>query len=179
MWWWNVILFLCGNGKLLLCIFVTVNCFDKLLNLLTPSFKLTHPIYLDDLHLAYICPLYTSKISLTRPSRKFIITNSCIEINIMIMLLVVIFFDCRRIAEDIQYKLIIDWHNKVFAIFGFRRFGVDLAPILTSIFDLRLFHTTDLASIWCRFPKKIDAKSTPNRYQIDVNKKNEIRKHPN
>ena len=36
-----------------------------------------------------------------------------------------------------------------------------------------------LASTWRRFPQKIDAKSTPNRRQIDVNQKNENRKHPN
>ena len=43
-----------------------------------------------------------------------------------------------------------DADNRVFAIFGFRRFGVDLASI-----------------------------SKKNRRQIDVNQKNENREHPN
>ena len=49
--------------------------------------------------------------------------------------------------RDLESQIRIYAGIRVFAIFGFRRFGVDLAPI----FDLRLFHNTDLASTWRRF----------------------------
>ena len=55
--------------------------------------------------------------------------------------------------RDLESQIRIYAGIRVFAIFGFRRFGVNLASIWRrfSIFDLRLFHNTDLASTWRRF----------------------------